>query len=205
MDVSEVTSLHRSNVAASNGVAHKFGGSIDNAVVKKRSLDPTQACETCVLCCRLLGRVCFWPEQWRHRTRDDIKMKCQECSPTCPKGQPTGYLQLNEQRSREAAAKPFTCQVCERTLPRTQFRAGKNGKFDLRNPQTCEQCRAEGKLQPNPLTCQVCERTMPRTQFPPGKNGKFDLRYPQTCEQCRAEGKHPMTGRKKRRLEPQVA
>ena len=146
MDVSEVTSLHRSNVAASNGVAHKFGGSIDNAVVEKRSLDPTQACETCVLCCRLLGRACFWPEQWRHRTRDDIKMKCQECSPTCPKGQPTGYLQLNEQRSREAAAKPLTCQVCERTMPRTQFRPGKNGKFDLRKPKTCEQCRAEGKL-----------------------------------------------------------
>ena len=56
-----------------------------------------------------------------------------------------------------------------------------------------------------PLTCQVCERTMPRTQFRPGKNGQFDLRKPQTCEQCRAEGKHPMAGRKKRRLEPQVA
>ena len=53
---------------------------------------------------------------------------------------------LNEQRSREAAAKPLTCQVCGRTLPRTQFRAGKNGKFDLRKPQTCEECRAEGKL-----------------------------------------------------------
>ena len=53
---------------------------------------------------------------------------------------------VNEQRSREAAAKPLTCQVCERTMPRTQFRPGKDGKFDLRQPQTCEQCRAEGKL-----------------------------------------------------------
>ena len=53
---------------------------------------------------------------------------------------------MNEQRSREAAAKPLTCQVCERTMPRTQFRPGKNGQFDLRKPQTCEQCRAEGKL-----------------------------------------------------------
>ena len=105
-----------------------------------------QACETCVLCRRLLGRPFYWPEQWRHRTRDGIKMRCKECSPTCPKGQPSGYQQLNEQRSREAAAKPLTCQVCERTLPRTQFRAGKNGKFDLRKPQTCQQCRAEGKL-----------------------------------------------------------
>ena len=107
---------------------------------------PIQARETCVLCCKLLDRACFWPEQWRHRRRNNIKMKCQECSPICPKGQPTGYLQLNEQRSREAAAKPFTCQVCERTLPRTQFRIGKNGNFHLRISQTCEQCRAEGKL-----------------------------------------------------------
>ena len=53
---------------------------------------------------------------------------------------------VNEERSREAAAKPLTCQVCERTTPRTQFRPGKNGQFDLRKPQTCEQCRAEGKL-----------------------------------------------------------
>ena len=53
---------------------------------------------------------------------------------------------VNERRSREAAAKPLTCQVCERTMPRTQFRPGKNGQFDLRKPQTCEQCRAEGKL-----------------------------------------------------------
>ena len=146
MDVSEVTSLHRSNVAASNGVAHKFGGSIDNAVVEKRNLDATQARETCVQCGRLLGRAFYWPEQWRHRTRDDVKMKCKQCSPACPKGRPGGYQQLNEQRSIEAAAKPLTCQVCERTMPRTQFRAGKNGKFDLRKPQTCEQCRAEGKL-----------------------------------------------------------
>ena len=67
-----VASLHRSNVAASNGVAHKYDGSIDNAVAEKRSLDPTQARETCVLCCRLLDRACFWSEQWRHRKRSAI-------------------------------------------------------------------------------------------------------------------------------------
>ena len=123
-----------------------LGGNINNAFIEKRSLAATEARETCVLCKRVLGRCFFWPEQWRHRTEDNIKMKCKECSPTRPKGQPSGYMQLNEQRSREAAAKPLTCQVCERTMPRTQFRAGKNGKFDLRKPQTCEQCRAEGKL-----------------------------------------------------------
>ena len=126
--------------------AGELGDNIDNPVYEKRSLDAMQARRTCVQCRRLLGRAFYWPEQWRHRSRDGLKMRCKECNPTCPKGQPTGYLQLNEQRSREAAAKPLTCQVCERTLPRTQFRAGKNGKFDLRKPQTCEQCRAEGKL-----------------------------------------------------------
>ena len=115
---------------------------------------------------------------------------------------------VNEQRIREAAEKALTCQVCERTMPRTQFRPGKNKS--LTKPQTCEHCRAEGKLHneqrsreaaEKPLTCQVCERTMPRTQFRPGKNGQFDVRKPQTCEQCREEGKFPTPGRKKRRLE----
>ena len=124
----------------------RLGSNTNNAVDEKRSFDATQARETCVLCGRVLGRAFYWPEQWRHRTRDDVKMKCKQCSPTCPKGQPSGYQQKNEQRSREAAAKPLTCQVCEQTMPRTHFRAGKNGKFDLRKPQTCEQCRADGKL-----------------------------------------------------------
>ena len=155
-----------------------------------------QARKTCVLCNRLLGRIFYWPEQWRHRTRNDIKMKCKECSPISPKGQPSGYQQLNEKRSREAAAKPFTCQVCEQIKPRTQFRVGKNGKFDLRKPKTCEQCRAEGKLPTcgwkkraaaGPLTCHACKRTLPRTQFQVGKHGRFDLRNPQNCKQCRAE------------------
>ena len=35
---------------------------------------------------------------------------------------------------------------CQRSLPRTQFRPNASkGRFDFRKPQTCEQCRAEGK------------------------------------------------------------
>ena len=55
--------------------------------------------------------------------------------------------EVNEQRKSEAAAKPITCQVCERSLPRTQFRAtGSRGRFDLRKPMTCEECREAGEL-----------------------------------------------------------
>ena len=90
------------------------------------------------------------------RTRDDFVFKllphgawsrCQACLAEI-KGELGGNTNnaVNEQRSREAAAKPLTCQVCERTMPRTQFRPGKNGQFDWRQPQTCEQCRAEDKL-----------------------------------------------------------
>ena len=138
--------LTKEERAEAGKLGGKLGGKTNNAVIKKRSFDAMQACETCEQCGRLLSRAFYWPEQWRHRTENKTKMKCKECSPTRPKGRPGGYVQLNEQRSREAAAKPLTCQVCERTLPRTQFRAYKNGKFDLRKPQTCEQCRADGKL-----------------------------------------------------------
>ena len=37
-------------------------------------------------------------------------------------------------------------RVCERSLPRSQFRKNSGNKFDLRKAMTCEQCRADGKL-----------------------------------------------------------
>ena len=118
----------------------------NNPVNKERSLAASQACETCKQCGRLLTSKSFWPEDWRHRTNSKTKIMCKECCPTPRKERLSGYMAANKQRSSEAAARPITCQACERALPRTQFRPNSSrGKFDFRKPQTCEQCRAEGK------------------------------------------------------------
>ena len=124
----------------------ELGGNTNNPHIKERSLASTQACETCKQCGRSLTCAHFWPMDWRHRTRKDMSMKCKECCPKPPKERLSGYMAENEKRSIEAAARPITCQACERALPRTQFRPNTSrGTFDLRKPQTCEQCRAEGK------------------------------------------------------------
>ena len=118
----------------------ELGGNTNNEFNKERSLASTQACEKCGECGRSLTCAHFWPVDWRHRTQKDRSIKCKECCPKPPK------KRLGEQRSVEAAARPITCQACERALPRTQFRPnGSRGRFDKRKPQTCEQCRAEGK------------------------------------------------------------
>ena len=124
----------------------KLGGNTNNAFIEERSLASSQACETCTRCSRLLPSKSFWPEDWRHRTDSKMKIMCKECCPTPRKERLGGYLARNQQNSIEAAARPITCQACARSLPRTQFRANTSkGKFDFRKPQTCEQCRAEGK------------------------------------------------------------
>ena len=124
----------------------ELGGNTNNPINKERSLASTQACETCKQCGRSLTCAHFWPMDWRHRMRKDMSIKCKECCPKPPKERLSGYMAANEKSSIEAAARPITCQACERALPRTQFRPNSSkGKFDLRKPQTCEQCRAEGK------------------------------------------------------------
>ena len=124
----------------------ELGGNTNNEFNKERSLASTQACEKCGECGRSLTCAHFWPVDWRHRTQKDRSIKCKECCPKPPKERLGGYMAGNEQRSIEAAAKTITCQVCKRDLPRTQFRPNSSrGRFDLRKPLTCEQCRAEGK------------------------------------------------------------
>ena len=75
-----------------------------------------------------------------------VSIKCKECCPRPPNERSAGFTGKNEQASLEAAAKPITCQVCERSLPRSQFRKNAGSKFDFRKPMTCEECRAEGNL-----------------------------------------------------------
>ena len=124
----------------------KLGGNTNNSFIKERSLAASQACETCTQCSRLLTSKSFWPEDWRHRTKPDLKITCKECCPTPPKERLPGWVARSRKNSIEAAARPITCQACARNLPRTQFRPNRSkGKFDFRKPQTCEQCRAEGK------------------------------------------------------------
>ena len=60
----------------------KLGGSENNSHNKERSLAASQACETCTQCSRLLTSKSFWPEDWRYRTRPDLKIACKECRPT---------------------------------------------------------------------------------------------------------------------------
>ena len=122
----------------------ELGGNTNNARIKERSLTASQACETCKQCSRSLTCEHFWPEDWRHRT--DRGIGCKECCPKPPKKRLTGYMAKNEQRVIEASARPITCQACKRALPRTQFQPNSSrGTFDARRPQTCHQCRAEGK------------------------------------------------------------
>ena len=75
-----------------------------------------------------------------------MSIKCKECCPMPRHERAGGFTAKNEQASIEAAAKPIICQVCERSLPRSQFRKNAGRKFDFRKPMTCEECRAEGKL-----------------------------------------------------------
>ena len=124
----------------------ELGGSENNSYIKERSLAASQACETCEQCGRSLTCAHFWPLDWRYRMRMTVSIKCKECCPKPPNERLSGYMAKNKQSSIEAAARPITCQACERALPRTQFRPNTSkGKFDLRKPQTCHQCRAEGK------------------------------------------------------------
>ena len=124
----------------------ELGGNTNNAYNMESNLASSQACETCTRCSRLLTKKSFWPEDWRHRTKPNIKIMCMECCPTPRKERAGGFTAKNEQASIEAAGKPITCQVCERSLPRSQFRKNAGRKFDFRKPMTCEECRAEGKL-----------------------------------------------------------
>ena len=78
--------------------------------------------------------------------KENMSIKCKECCPTPRKERAGGFTAKNEQASIEAKAKPITCQVCERSLPRSQFRKNAGSKFDFRKPMTCEECRAEGNL-----------------------------------------------------------
>ena len=137
----ELTSLAK-RVGKESGKLGGNGG-------KERSLASSRARETCTRCSRLLPSKSFWPEDWRHRTDSEKKIMCKECCPTPRKERLSGYLARNRQNSIDAAARPITCQACARNLPRTQFRPNRpnesKGKFDFRKPQTCEQCRAEGK------------------------------------------------------------
>ena len=124
----------------------ELGGVTNNEFMKERSLASTQACEKCGECGRSLTYAHFWPADWRRRTQKNRSIKCKECCPKPPQERLTGYMARNEQRSNEAAARPITCQACEQSFPRTQFPPNSSkGRFDFRKPQTCEQCRAEGK------------------------------------------------------------
>ena len=134
----ELTSLAK-RVGKESGKLGGNGG-------KERSLASSRARETCTRCSRLLPSKSFWPEDWRYRTKPNIKIMCMECCPTPRKERAGGFTAKNEQASIEAAGKPITCQVCERSLPRSQFRKNAGSKFDFRKPMTCEECRAEGNL-----------------------------------------------------------
>ena len=123
-----------------------IGGSTNNTHIEERSLAASQACEECEQCGRSLTRANFWPVDWRHRMTKDRSIKCKECCPKPPNERLSGYAARTKQKSIEAAAKPITCQVCERSLPRSQFRKNSRNKFDFRKGMTCEQCRADGKL-----------------------------------------------------------
>ena len=128
------------------GKLGKESGKLGGNGGKERSLASSRARETCTRCSRLLPSKSFWPEDWRHRTEPKMKIMCKECCRTPRKERLSGYLARNRQKSIEAAGRPITCQACARNLPRTQFRPNSSkGKFDFRKPQTCEQCRAEGK------------------------------------------------------------
>ena len=123
-----------------------LGGNTNNKLNKERSLASKQGCEKCGECGRSLTYAHFWPADWRRRTQKNRSIKCKECCPKPPQERLTGYMARNEQRSNEAAARPITCQACKQALPRTQFPPNSSkGKFDFRKPQTCHQCRAEGK------------------------------------------------------------
>ena len=124
----------------------ELGGNTNNPYNKERSLAASQACETCTQCSRLLTSKFFWPEDWRHRTQSNMKIMCKECCPTPRKERLSGYLERSQQNSIDAAARPITCKVCKRSLPRSQFRPLPNGKYQINKGLTCEQCRAEGKL-----------------------------------------------------------
>jgi len=130
----------------SGALGGTLGGSTNNAVIKERSLAAAQACETCAQCGRSLTAAHFWLVNWRHRMTKDRSITCKECCPKPPDERLSGYMAKNAQKSSEAAAKPITCQICERSLPRSQFRTDKRGKFDFRKGMTCEQCRAGGKV-----------------------------------------------------------
>ena len=97
-----------------------LGGSTNNEFIKERSLASTQACEKCGECGRSLTCAHFWPMDWRRRTQKNRSIKCKECCPKPPKERLSGYMARNEQNSSEAAARPITCQACERALPRTE-------------------------------------------------------------------------------------
>ena len=122
----------------------KLGGNHNNEANSQRRLAAAQACEACAECGRMLPHAHYWPADWRHRTSKAIA--CKECRPSMPSARPRGGGVANQQRSAEAASKPITCKVCRRTLPRSHFRPGANGKFKLSKGLTCEECRAEGKL-----------------------------------------------------------
>jgi hypothetical protein len=112
---------------------------------EKRILAAAQACESCTQCEMSLTAAHFWPLDWRHRTRKDASIKCAECCPK-PPDELKGYLARRAQNYSRAPAKPITCQICERSLTRSQFRKEPRGKYSVRKAMTCEQCRAEGKL-----------------------------------------------------------
>ena len=124
----------------------ELGGNTNNTFNEERSVAAAQACETCTQCGQTLTIEFFWPEDWRHRMTENMSIKCKECCPTPRKERAGGFTAKNEQASIEAAGKPITCQVCERSLPRSQFRKNAGNKFDFRKPMTCEECRAEGNL-----------------------------------------------------------
>ena len=122
----------------------KLGGDKNNAVNEDRRLAAAQACNECSLCHRMLPRTKFWLYDWRHRTSKAIA--CSECRPAKPNERPRGGGAANQQRAAKASGSPITCKICQRALPRSDFRPAANGKFQIYKGLTCEQCRGEGKL-----------------------------------------------------------
>ena len=125
--------------------------SLESAQACEACTQYAQACETCTQCGRTLTREFFWPDDWRFGMSKGVSskckgIKCKECCPTPRNERSAGFTGKNEQASLEATGKPITCQVCERSLPRSQFRKNNGNKFDFRKGMTCEQCRADGKL-----------------------------------------------------------
>ena len=108
---------------------------------EKHILAAAQTCEPCTQCGMLRTSAHFWPLDWRHRTTKDASIKCEECCPK-PPDELTGYLPEDARRAEisirraeisiRAAALPIMCKACERSLPRSQFRTDKRGKFDFR-------------------------------------------------------------------------